>query len=116
MVTRVAKKLFRTRFLAHLIIIAAVTAACGKSGRVRWVNYDETVCADKWEYNMNNERLKENVVNYFDGKGIKVFELEIFSDRSRDNCADCHCKTGRRIKCKVSKRDVNDMKAEGFYE
>ena len=106
--------MFRTFFVLSVFI--AVIAGCGKSGNVRWVHYDETNCADRWERSNNNEKLKENIVNYLDEKGIKVFEIEIFSDRTADACTDCNCKSGRRVKCKVSRGDAKDIKKEGFYE
>ena len=108
-------RMFRTFFVLSSLI-AVIVAGCGKSGSVRWVHYDETFCADRWERSSNNEKLKENIVNYLDEKGIKVFEIEIFSDRTADNCTECTCKSGRRIKCKVSRRDAKDIKKEGFYE
>ena len=68
---------------------------------------------DKWELGRNPI---PNVVEMLEDQGIKVFEIEIFSDRTADNCTECTCKSGRRIKCKVSRRDAKDIKKEGFYE
>ena len=106
--------MFRT-FLV-LLVVSALIFGCGKSGNVRWLHYDETYCADKWEHNINNEKLKDNITAYLEHKGIKVFEMEIFTDRTPDTCTDCTCKSGRRIKAKIRRRDVNDIKKEGFYE
>jgi len=104
---------FRT--LLFLLAISAVFSDCGKSS-FKWLHYDETVCADRWEYSMNNEKLKDNVTSYLDKKGIKLFEIEIFIDFPPDGCADCTCKTGRRFKVKIKNRDLSDIKKEGFYE
>src|SRR3954469_9680810 len=90
------------------------SSACLKTN-VKWVNYDETRC-DKWEHNNNNEKLKENFVNYYRSKGVKIYEVEIFSDRDAETCIDCSCKTGRRFNCKVPKGDVKEVKKDGFYE
>jgi hypothetical protein len=79
------------------------------------MHYDETNCADKWEYNVNNEKLKDNVTEFLNKNGVKVFEIEIFGDGTKDNCTDCSCRTGRRIKCKIKKRDVKAIKSQGFY-
>ncbi|WP_317896913.1 hypothetical protein [Aurantibacillus circumpalustris] len=106
--------MFRT-FLV-LSIIFVLISGCGKLGGVKWLHYDETFCADKWEKNVNNEKLKNNITEYLDKKGIKVFEIEIFSDITPDSCTECACKTGRRIKCKVSSGDVSELKNEKFYE
>jgi hypothetical protein len=114
MVTRFVHQVLRVRVFLALLVLSAILSGCGKSN-VRWVVYDETLCADKWEYSPVNEKLKDNIVAYFKGKGVKVLELEIFNDRNPDQCSDCTCKTGRRVKCKVKKRDVDNMKGESFY-
>lgn len=110
MVTYLRK--FKSTFL--ILVVTTLLFGCGKSN-VKWVVYDETYCADKWDYNINNEKLKDNVVSYMKSKSIKIYELEIFSDRTAESCSACTCKSGRRFKCKVKKNDVNDAKALGFY-
>jgi hypothetical protein len=103
------------------ILVAVIAGAvflllsCTKSN-VKWVYYDETRCADKWEYTYNNEKLKENFINYYNSRGIKIYEVEIFNDIAADPCADCTCKTGRRFKSKVKKGDATNLKRESFYE
>lgn len=83
---------------------------------VKWVKYDETRC-DKWTYSENNEVLKTNIESYLKGKGVKVLESEIFVDAEPDaNCSGCACKTGRTIKIKIKKRELDEAKAEGFYQ
>lgn len=106
--------MFRTFFV--LLAVSALLFGCGKSGNVRWLHYDETYCADKWEKSVNNEKLKSNITTYLDAKGIKVFEIEIFTDRTAETCTDCVCKSGRRIKVKIKRNDVKEIKKEGFYE
>ena len=105
--------MFRT--LLVLLVVPAILSGCGKSN-VRWVHYDETYCADKWEKSINNEKLKTNITTYLESKGIKVFEIEIFTDRTAEPCPDCVCKSGRRVKVKVKRSDVKKIKREGFYE
>ena len=116
MFTFMAQRLLKLRTFSVLLVVSILLFGCGKTGNYKWLHYDETYCADKWDGNINNEKLKDNVVAYLDKQGIKVYEIEIFSDRTPDACADCYCKSGRRIKCKVKKRDVKDIKKEGFYE
>jgi hypothetical protein len=108
------QKVYKFRFCLALIVTTALVFGCSKSNTA-WLYYDETNCLDKWESNMNNELLKNNVVSYMDTRGVKVLEIEIFSDREKENCTECSCKTGRRIKCKVKKRDIKAIKREGFY-
>lgn len=111
-----AQRFYKFRTLLILLAGIVMFFGCGKNGNVRWVHYDETQCSDKWEYSVNNEKLKENVTAYLEKKNVKVFEIEIFTDRPSDGCADCYCKTGRRIKCKIKKNDVKEVKGVGFYE
>lgn len=116
MVTRVAQHFFSYKALFVVLLFSVVVAGCVKPRNVKWVSYNETRCADKWDYSPVNEKLKDNIIAYFNGQGVKILELEIYSDRTPDTCTDCNCKTGRRISCKVKKRDVSEMKSEQFYE
>jgi hypothetical protein len=105
------KFLFAVSLFTMLLV-----SSCSKYGRVAWVYYDETLCADKWERPLNNERLKDNIVAYFKSRGVRIYELEIYSDRTPDTCSECTCKTGRRVKAKVKGNDVDEMKSENFYQ
>lgn len=78
--------------------------------------YDETYCSDPWIASSNDETLKNNFAAYFKNKGITVYESEIFLDRTAQNNNDCSNKTGRRIKCKITENNVNDMKNLGLYQ
>jgi len=102
--------------LTLIIATAFFFESCGKVGEMEWVYYDETQCSDAWERSAINETLKENVIDYFEGKGVRVYELEVYADRPGLTCQACTCKTGRRIKAKVKARDVSTMKEEGFYK
>ena len=102
--------------LAAVVLVVLSLSRCGKSSNVRWVFYDETNCSDKWTYTNNNEVLKDNIVDYMDSKGVKIFEIEIFTIVEAESCHECSCKTGRQIKCKIKKGDLSNAKSEGFYE
>jgi hypothetical protein len=99
-----------------MALFAVLFISCNKKSHIRWVYYDETRCADKWAFTHNNEALKDNVVSYMKSKNITIYELEIFNDRPAESCGECYCKSGRRIKCKIKKSDLKDIKKEGFYE
>lgn len=100
--------------ISAICFIAVISSGCSKS-KVKWLYYDETHC-DRWEYAMNNEQLKDNFTNYYKTRGVKIFEVEIFSDINPDQCIDCTCKTGRRFKAKVSRSDAKALRGDGFYE
>lgn len=108
--------MFRFRSFAIVVFTLTALLGCKKPINVRWFNYSETKCADRWEWNMNNERLKDNVVTYLGTKGVKVLEIEIFIDSASEECQACTCKSGRRIKCKVKRRDFKAIEKEGFVE
>lgn len=105
-----------SKLTLSLMAMLFIINSCTKPFSVKWVYYDETVCSDKWTFTNNNEVLKDRITDHLKGKGIKVFDIEIFIDGTADACTECQCKTGRRIKCKIAKRDLSDAKSEGFYE
>jgi hypothetical protein len=101
---------------ATIVLCLFAFLGCTKSGNVRWVYYDETNCADRWEYTNNNEKLKDNIIEYLDGRGVTVHEIEIFRRLEAESCSDCNCRTGRQIKCKIKKSDLDNARSEGFRE
>jgi hypothetical protein len=101
---------------ALLIGLVVVFIACNKANHYVWVFCDETYCSNGWTASNNNEALKQNVVDYYKGKGTTIYDLEIFSDRDAETNTTCFNKTGRRVKCKIKNHDLKKMKAEGFYE
>jgi hypothetical protein len=116
MVTLLLRRSLRTKSLLYIAFAVFIITGCGKSAHVRWVYYDETKCGDRWTYTNNNEALKQNIISYMKSKGITIHEMEIFNDRTAESCGECNCKSGRRLKCKVKKSDVKEIKKEGFYE
>ena len=108
----------KTKYFFFLGLLAAlfVFVTCGKRNDILWVYYDETNCADRWQPNHNNELLKDNLKEYYDTKGVHIYDVEIFLDRTPEGCPDCLCKTGRRFKAKIKGKDLKALKADGFYE
>ena len=103
----------RTFLLVSLLSLFLMN--CSKS-KFTWMYYDETSCSDKWTFDINNEKLKDNVIAYMDTKGVKILEIEIYVDGTAEACTACTCKTGRRIKCKVKGREEDNLQSEGFYK
>lgn len=116
MLILVPNSLSKFKTLSLLFLLVLFFSTCTKPLSVKWVQYDETNCADRWDHVMNNEKQKDIIVSYLKSNGIKVFEIEIFSDKPAEACSSCECKTGRTIKCKIGKRDLNDIKSYGFYQ
>lgn len=99
-----------------LLAIQLLLCSCNKPLKERWVYYDETYCADAWTYSGVNEVLKQNIVDYFKEKNISIYDIEIFVDRQPEQNTSCLNKSGRRVRCKIGKRDLDDIKSHGFYE
>jgi hypothetical protein len=108
----------KTKFsrLGSLVLILCVFIQCAKTGKTKWVYYNQTQCADKWGSYTNNEDLKIKITEYFASKGVDVYDVEIFSNGTAEACLECSCLTGKRIKLKIMKRDLDELKEEGFYE
>jgi len=109
------QKVLRLKTFFLIAIFSLFLLNCSKSKFV-WMYYNETSCSDKWSYDINNEKLKDNVTAYLDSKGIKVLEIEIYVDGTAEVCTACTCKTGRRIKVKVKGREEDNLQGEGFYK
>lgn len=102
--------------ISLLLTLQLVLSSCNKPLKERWVYYDETYCADGWVYSGVNEVLKQNIIDYFKAKNISIYDIEIFVDRQADQNSSCLNKSGRRIRCKIGKRDLDEIKEHGFYE
>ena len=108
----------RHQIIKHFVFFSFLLFlnGCGKRSDILWVYYDETRCSDRWERSNSNEALKANIIDYYEGKQVTIYDLEIFSDRSPESCFDCSCKTGRRIKAKIKGKYLTDVKSDGFYQ
>jgi hypothetical protein len=104
------------RFYLILLVLSLTVVSCNKSRKSVWMYYDETSCADKWTHVNNNEKLKNNVIDYLGTKNIKIYEMEIFVVGNAESCSACTCKTGRRYKIKVQRNDVSKAENEGLYQ
>ena len=98
------------------VVLISVVVSCTKPRNIKWVYYDQTLCADKWGPYTSNEDLKIKITDYFDGIGIEVYDIEIFNFGTPETCLACTCKTGKTIKLKIKKKHLDDIKKEGFYE
>ncbi|MEI6020171.1 MAG: hypothetical protein WCR21_03515 [Bacteroidota bacterium] len=106
----------KTTILFVLLFVLLFFGACRKSSNYKWLNYDETFCADAWSASNNNETLKQNVVEFMKTKDITVYDSEIFVAKDAEPSTTCSNKTGRIIKCKIKEGKAFDIKAFGFYE
>ena len=107
--------------MKRIIIFLSTTAlllcinACEKS--IPWVYYDETGCSDQWGHaNVPDKDKVKNVKEYLKSKQIRVLKVEIANDGTFEPCMACHCKTGKRIKCKINKNDLDKVINENFYQ
>jgi hypothetical protein len=49
---------YKLRVFLLFLVTSAILSGCSKTN-YRWLYYDETYCADKWDRHMVNEKLKE---------------------------------------------------------
>ena len=88
-----------------------------------WLYFDETSCLYPWgtfkQDGTEDDKITEAVKKILGDQDIKVIKIKIEKDKvlpGQVNCMACYCKTGRRIHCRVYKKDVTAMQNNGFYE
>ena len=116
MKTKALIQIFK-KLMVLIILVSLFTAlSCSKRNDYKWMNYDETFCSDAWNFNTNNEVLKQNVVDYFKVKSVTIYDLEIFVSKEAELSTTCTNKTGRVIKCKLKGSNSSTMKSSSFYD
>ncbi len=78
--------------------------------------YDETKGSDPWIITENDSILISNVKNYLLTNKISAYDIELTNDGTFETCKATYCKTGRRFKVTVDKKDLNKIQNLRFYE
>jgi hypothetical protein len=100
-----------------LLLSLLCVVSCNKSNENKSIMtcYDETKASDPWTKSENDTELIANVKKYL-SDSILVFEISISSDGTFETCKAASCKTGRRIRAKISSNDLSKITKLRFYE
>ena len=108
----------KTMGLTILILLGImIFCSCEKTKEV-WICYEETYCANPWNYNdtIVSESEKVKIIkNYFLSQNIEIKDIQITSENPAQVCNACSCLSGNVIRCKVDEKEVDIMQKKGFY-
>jgi hypothetical protein len=94
-----------------------VFSSCEKYfGEKTWTYRIETGCGtNPWSYT-NSDNTETVVIDFLEGKNIKVydFKIEIYSEGPF--CLACTCPTGRKIWVLISDSDLKTINEFGFIQ
>ena len=90
--------------------------SCKEQIKKTCVLYEQTYCADPWEYNTSDQQLVEGLFTYFDSLGVTLYDIGIDDNGTQPSCFACHCKSGRRYCANVKNSDLILVKKYGFVE
>lgn len=101
------------------LIVSVAFSGCEKITDTVWMYYDETWGVDPWGKESVPEKEKiNNIEKYLKNRKVKVFDVKIVADANVGSilCYAMHCKSGKRIHCKIKEKDLNKATSEGFYQ
>ncbi len=85
-----------------------------------WMRYDETQCANPWQFNWfappTDEQLAGAVRGYLQEREINILEIRTRRDKEVISCEACTCLNGFHYFVKVQKLGITKLKALNFKE
>ncbi len=94
--------------------------AAGRNPNEMWLGYDETQCANPWQFNWfkapTDADLAGAVQGYLQGQGITVNEIRTLRDKEIIHCEACTCLNGFHYYVKIPKDQEAKLKALKFHE
>lgn len=85
-----------------------------------WMRYDETKCDNPWHFNWFAKPTKAQVLAAVKsdllGKEINVLEIRADAEEDLISCEACNCPNGTHFYVRVSKSEIDKLKALKFYE
>lgn len=85
-----------------------------------WMQYDETKCANPWQFNWfqkpTEEQLRNAVKSQLLGQEISILEIQSTVKNDFISCEACNCLNGRQFYVRVPKSEIEKLKALKFYE
>ncbi len=84
------------------------------------MRYDETKCDNPWHFNWFAKPTKAQVLAAVKsdllGKEINVLEIRADAEEDLISCEACNCPNGTHFYVRVSKSEIDKLKALKFYE
>ena len=84
------------------------------------MRYDETKCANPWNFNWfaapTDEQLAGAVKGNLEGKSIHILEIKTTRDKDVVSCDACTCPNGFHYFVRVNKTDAAKLKEMKFVE
>lgn len=97
-----------------LIIAGILLVSCNYDTKMK---YNETQCADEWNYDPDINVHKNNIKHYLLTKGIETGDIQIVTTPiSGMVCEACTCPSDRTIYITVTPNDKAKAIAAGFVE
>ena len=85
-----------------------------------WMQYDETKCANPWQFNWfakpTPEQVEGAVKSNLIEKEIAVLEIRSSTEKDLISCEGCDCPNGTHFYVRVNKSEIEKLKALKFYE
>jgi hypothetical protein len=91
-----------------------------KSDTAIWMRYDETKCANPWQFNWfappTDEQLAGAVRGHLQEREVKILDIRTKRDTSMLSCEACTCPNGFHYYVRIPKSDIPKLKALNFQE
>ena len=85
-----------------------------------WMRYDETKCANPWNFNWFAKPTEEQILGAVKGEllgnEINVLEIKSTNEENIVSCDACTCINGRHFFVRINKPETEKLKALKFYE
>ncbi len=104
------------RVILFLCLLTLGLAGCGKHRFDREVFYDQTFCADAWDYGNTDAKTIDQMVAFVNKNGVKIRDARLVAKRGPDGCYACTCRSGQVFYGWVREDDLAAVQKLGFRE
>jgi hypothetical protein len=104
------------RTILFLCLATLGLVGCEKYRFDKEVLYEQTFCAEAWDYGDTDAETVDQMVAFLDKNGVKLRDARLVSERSPDGCYACNCKSGRVFYGRVREKDLAAVQKLGFRE
>jgi hypothetical protein len=96
------------------------TSASRLNANEVWMQYDETKCANPWQFNWFQKPTQAQILGAIKsdllGKEIVALELRSSTEKDFISCDACDCPNGTHYYVRVNKTEIEKLKALKFFE